>query len=98
MTITAWAPKGSKKYDWLMQQANDYLDALQKSNTSEWFPDLFRRYFAMFPVALPDPNTSAVLDDERLSDDASSHDDTTAEAQEDPQLLAEMHDKQKRVC
>ena len=78
-----------------MQQADDYLDALQKLNTSEWFPNLFQQYFAMFPVAPPedvDPNT---LNDETHSDDALGPDITTPEAQK---LLAEMHNKQKYVC
>jgi hypothetical protein len=49
MPITAWVPKGSKKYAWLMEQVDDYLDAVKKSNMSEWYPDLFRRYFTLFP-------------------------------------------------
>ena len=95
MAITAWASKGSKKYDWLMQQADDYLDALQKSNTLEWFPDLFRWYFAMFPVAPPEDVDPDTLNDETPSDNALGPDSTTPEAQK---LLAEMHDKQKYIC
>ena len=93
MAITAWAPKGSRKYEWLMQQADDYLDAKQKANLSEWFPDLFRRYFEEFPITLPsntDANALATLD-------AEEHNPST-QAHSDSESLGSLHDKTKEVC
>jgi hypothetical protein len=54
MPVESWAPRGSKKWLWLMDHADQYLTAVDSQKTGDWFAGIFRRYFERFDPSIPD--------------------------------------------
>lgn len=78
-----------------MKQSSAYLIASDSSRTSDFFSDVFRRYFERFHWSIPD---DADPDEHEILDLGTFNNASEEELELVNEIIAEIFDRKKKVC
>jgi len=92
MPFRPWAPKGSARYKFLAERKDEYLAAKDRAKLEEWYSNLYREYFTLFPWNVPDDVEPENYPQPSASDSAGDDDD------DEERIRADAYDRKKKVC